>query len=213
MTQESKAALSRPSDYEVAFWMAIDADPDDDTIRLIFADWLEERGDPRADAIRNRCEQIRRIKDKFSRLESADQGLSYGHAHSHRYQLLPPLPAATLRALEGRYGVRFPDDYFDFVVRFAEAGAGPSLGIQSVRQVCYDLATPFPFDGTADPDSVYDLPGGGAGRRVHPPGAPERVWMGHLPGCFRQRSREGLGVLGGRRLRVASDGPGFPCVV
>ncbi len=159
MTQKSHPTQNRPAAEEVAFWKAIDADPDDDTVRLIFADWLEERGDLRADAIRRRCEQIRRIKEKFPLLRSADTRFSYWAAHSHRYQLLPPLPAATLRALEAQYGVRFPDDYFDFVVRIAEAGAGPSYGIKSVRKVCHEgMATPFPFDGPADPDSAYDLP-------------------------------------------------------
>jgi uncharacterized protein (TIGR02996 family) len=37
---------------EAAFLQAILADPDDDTPRLIFADWLEERGDSRGEFIR-----------------------------------------------------------------------------------------------------------------------------------------------------------------
>jgi uncharacterized protein (TIGR02996 family) len=160
MTHPSQTDLSGPSACEVAFSRAIDAGPDDDTIRLIFADWLDERGDPRADAIRKRCEQIKRIKEKFPLLKSADVRFSYRGARSHRYELQPPLPAATLRALESQYGVRFPDDYFDFVVRFAEAGAGPSYLIQPVRKVCYDgMAKPFPFAGTADPNEVYEFPG------------------------------------------------------
>ena len=32
-------------------------DPDDDTARLILADWLEERGDPRGEFIRLQCRQ------------------------------------------------------------------------------------------------------------------------------------------------------------
>jgi len=164
MTQKSQSVLSCPSTEETAFWATIDADPDNDAIRLIFADWLEERGDPRAAGVRNRCEQIRRIKEKFPRLKNADGHFSYWGAHRHRYQLQPPLPAATLRALEAHYGVRLPDDYFDFVVRIGEAGAGPSYGIESVRKVCYDgMAKPFPFDGTAGPDAAYDLQEDAAG--------------------------------------------------
>ncbi len=33
---------------ESAFWHAIAESPDDESVRLIFADWLEDRGDPRA---------------------------------------------------------------------------------------------------------------------------------------------------------------------
>jgi uncharacterized protein (TIGR02996 family) len=41
---------------EEPFLEAIRAEPDDDTARLIFADWLEERSDPRAEFIRVQCE-------------------------------------------------------------------------------------------------------------------------------------------------------------
>src|SRR4051794_37513477 len=39
-------------DEEGAFLSAIAADPADDTNRLVYADWLEERGDVRAEYIR-----------------------------------------------------------------------------------------------------------------------------------------------------------------
>ena len=38
-----------------AFLQAILAEPDDDAPRLIYADWLEERGDPRGAFIRLQC--------------------------------------------------------------------------------------------------------------------------------------------------------------
>ena len=41
----------------VAFVEAIAADPDDDAPRLVYADWLEERGDPHAELIRVQCER------------------------------------------------------------------------------------------------------------------------------------------------------------
>jgi uncharacterized protein (TIGR02996 family) len=37
---------------EEAFQAALDADPNDRTTRLVFADWLEERGDRRAEGYR-----------------------------------------------------------------------------------------------------------------------------------------------------------------
>jgi uncharacterized protein (TIGR02996 family) len=44
--------MSREED----FLQAILENPDDDVPRLIFADWLEEQGDPRGEFIRLQCE-------------------------------------------------------------------------------------------------------------------------------------------------------------
>src|SRR5579884_4103642 len=41
---------------ENAFLQAILENPADDTARLVYADWLEERGDPRGEFIRVQCE-------------------------------------------------------------------------------------------------------------------------------------------------------------
>jgi uncharacterized protein (TIGR02996 family) len=51
---------------EDAFLMAIRADPADDAVRLVYADWLDERGDPRGD---------------FLRLHLALKSLSPDHLH------------------------------------------------------------------------------------------------------------------------------------
>jgi uncharacterized protein (TIGR02996 family) len=40
---------------ESTFLAAIQAKPDDDTVRLAYADWLEERGDPKGEFIRRQC--------------------------------------------------------------------------------------------------------------------------------------------------------------
>src|SRR4051794_30266932 len=39
-----------------AFLQAIQEEPDSDEPRLVFADWLEEHGDPRSEFIRVQCE-------------------------------------------------------------------------------------------------------------------------------------------------------------
>jgi uncharacterized protein (TIGR02996 family) len=44
-----------PMREDEAFLRAVIDAPDDDTPRLIYADWLEERGDPRAEFIRIQC--------------------------------------------------------------------------------------------------------------------------------------------------------------
>src|SRR5206468_7966092 len=52
-TRHGRPEESMPT--EEAFIQAIIADPDDDAPRLIYADWLDERGDPRGEFIRVQC--------------------------------------------------------------------------------------------------------------------------------------------------------------
>jgi len=57
-----------PPGYE-PFLRAICTDPEDDTVRLVFADWLDENGDPeRAEFIRL---QVRRAQLKASGVEAS----------------------------------------------------------------------------------------------------------------------------------------------
>jgi uncharacterized protein (TIGR02996 family) len=51
----ARKPASRTRDEENAFLAAIAASPDDDAIRLIYSDWLEEHNDPRGDFIRVQC--------------------------------------------------------------------------------------------------------------------------------------------------------------
>jgi uncharacterized protein (TIGR02996 family) len=46
------AKKKKPSSDETPFLTAIDAEPAGRTARLIYADWLEERGDSRGELIR-----------------------------------------------------------------------------------------------------------------------------------------------------------------
>src|SRR4051812_32213296 len=50
---------------EEAFHQAILEDPDDDTVRLVYADWLAERGDARGEFIR--------VQVELARLPEGDQ--------------------------------------------------------------------------------------------------------------------------------------------
>src|SRR5262245_27846051 len=52
---------------EAAFLAAIRAAPDDVTLRLVYADWLDERGDPRAAWVRREV----RWRAELERLDSA----------------------------------------------------------------------------------------------------------------------------------------------
>src|SRR4051794_586533 len=54
-----------PTDEQSALWAAIRANPDDDTPRLVYADWLQEHGDEdRAELIRVQCELARLPGDR-----------------------------------------------------------------------------------------------------------------------------------------------------
>jgi carbon storage regulator len=54
------------SPEENAFLQGIQEKPEDEGLRLIFADWLEERGDPLAELIRTQC--------RLAKLPPGDQG-------------------------------------------------------------------------------------------------------------------------------------------
>src|ERR687888_336268 len=57
--------------YEDAFLEAIIRDPDDDGLRLIYADWLDEHDDPRGEFIRVQCALARLPDDDPRRHELA----------------------------------------------------------------------------------------------------------------------------------------------
>src|SRR5437764_14875679 len=52
-------ARRRPMPDDDAFLRAILAHPDDDLPRLIYADYLDERGDPRGEFVRLQCDEAR----------------------------------------------------------------------------------------------------------------------------------------------------------
>jgi uncharacterized protein (TIGR02996 family) len=57
-----------PTDEQRALWHAIRANPDDDTPRLVYADWLDEHNEPaRAEFIRVQCEIERLRPDQRAR--------------------------------------------------------------------------------------------------------------------------------------------------
>jgi uncharacterized protein (TIGR02996 family) len=77
-----------------AFLQAILEDPDDDAPRLIYADWLEERGDPRGEFIRLQCDLARMGQGdpRCPALQYQEQQL----LGAHRAEWLGPLPQGTI---------------------------------------------------------------------------------------------------------------------
>src|SRR5438477_7893874 len=70
-----------PSAEELAFLSRIREQPEDNGPRLIFADWLDERGDPRGEFIRVQCALARLPADDPRRadLEQREQTLLAAH--------------------------------------------------------------------------------------------------------------------------------------
>src|SRR5579864_2131639 len=64
-----------------AFLHTICAHPDDDAPRLVYADWLDERGDPRGEFIRVQCELagLREDDPKWTALKEREQTLLSQH--------------------------------------------------------------------------------------------------------------------------------------
>jgi len=71
------------------------ANPDDDEPRLLYADWLEERGDPRAQFIRVQCEQHNTSPTAARWFELEGRQLRLLQQHGHKWRrALPKLPGA-----------------------------------------------------------------------------------------------------------------------
>ncbi len=73
--------LPSRSQEEEGFLQAILESPDDEGIRLIFADWLEEHGDPRGEFIRIQCQRAALPPGdrRRSRLEQRERALLQSH--------------------------------------------------------------------------------------------------------------------------------------
>jgi uncharacterized protein (TIGR02996 family) len=73
------------------FIAAILAAPEDNTLRLVYADWLDERGDPRGEFIRVQCALSRDVEDEDHRKALHKWQRELLHLHGHAW--LDPLLA------------------------------------------------------------------------------------------------------------------------
>jgi uncharacterized protein (TIGR02996 family) len=78
---------------EEAFLRAISAAPDDSTVRLVYADWLEDRGDPRAEFVRLqvRLREVAAEDPSRPRLRAREQELRAGCPAYWLAKLDPPV--------------------------------------------------------------------------------------------------------------------------
>lgn len=83
-------SFEQPTDEERPFVEAILDDLDDDTPRLVYADWLQDQGDPRGEFIRVQCELDSRPRDdpEYDALEARERAL----LKKHRAKWIKPLP-------------------------------------------------------------------------------------------------------------------------
>jgi uncharacterized protein (TIGR02996 family) len=127
-----------PTDEQRALWAAIRAQPDDDTPRLVYADWLQENGDEaRAEFIRLQC-QIERLPDD----------------HKSRRKVLPGLKHRE-RVLETANRLRWSETLSRALTRQGPTVAQPWGGFSFRRGFVYGLR--LDLDGihrvmTAGPD-------------------------------------------------------------
>src|SRR5262249_27280351 len=68
-----------PMHEEFQFLRSIYNQPDDDALRLIYADWLEERGDPRAEFLRLEVQLHRLPKGAMGRKATLEKHLKKLH--------------------------------------------------------------------------------------------------------------------------------------
>ncbi len=84
--------MSDPTPTEAGFLEAIRAAPVDDGPRLVYADWLEECGDPaRAEFIRIQCEGMRRREEGWTPAMDALNHREHELLYAHRERWLAPL--------------------------------------------------------------------------------------------------------------------------
>jgi uncharacterized protein (TIGR02996 family) len=82
MTEDGARAMNLVQD-DSGFLEAIRAAPTDHTVRLVYADWLEERGDERAEYLRIQAELLQTARERKSTIE-ARQTLGEGKLHIWR---------------------------------------------------------------------------------------------------------------------------------
>jgi uncharacterized protein (TIGR02996 family) len=75
------ATIRHDEEFHRPFLDAIRAEPESDALRLTYADWLAERGDPWAEVIRIQC----RYPDRYMPWETADWLEELLDAHKHRW--------------------------------------------------------------------------------------------------------------------------------
>jgi uncharacterized protein (TIGR02996 family) len=118
------------------FLQAIFDNPDDDAPRLIYADWLEERGDPRGEFIHVSCalEKLEATDPLRSELEVQREALLVQHEEEWFGRLKRLISAGTPPGGYVRYQRGFPDQIFVSAKTFL-SHAGEVFRLAPVRHL------------------------------------------------------------------------------
>jgi uncharacterized protein (TIGR02996 family) len=164
---------------DAGFLQAILAAPDDHDLRLVYADWLEERGDPRGEYLRCECARaaLRPAEPKHIALLQREAELRRQHpdiilpwqrrltlgqiqhllrrtGRDHCYTPRPRLTEKELAAWEAAYGVTLPEEYRLFLREVGNGGMQPGsycdFVIEPLAQVRGEQSAATPFPVTAD---------------------------------------------------------------
>src|SRR5262245_11949759 len=140
-------------DDDAGFLQAVLAAPEDEALRLVYADWLEERGDPRGEYLRCQCARaaLRPADPKHTALLRREEELRQQYPAvilpwqrrltlgrilnllgrtgrdegSSPYTPNPRLAERELRAWETEYGVTLPEEYRLFLREVGDGGMMP----------------------------------------------------------------------------------------
>ena len=70
-----------------------------------------------------------RVREKLARLAREDREFRVPCSPSHEYRMKPVATEGEVAFIEKRHGIRLPDDYREYVLTFANGGAGPYHGV------------------------------------------------------------------------------------
>lgn len=70
----------------------------------------------------------------LERAHCADKKCELFGASKHQYRLNPPINESVVHAVEEKYNFQFPEDYFHFITKVANGGAGPDYGIMTFEE-------------------------------------------------------------------------------
>src|SRR5262245_51645294 len=93
--------MTATRDQQAALLAAIRAEPEEDMLRLVFADWLEEQGDPRAEFIRLQCSLASMAQDdpRWQELERREEELLRQHGETWKGNPPQKVEVSFLRGL------------------------------------------------------------------------------------------------------------------
>ena len=83
-----------------------------------------------------------KIMGVLARARQMDPECQMFGASKHQYRLNLPIEASFVRSVEAEYGFSLPEDYFRFITKIGDGGAGPDYGICPLRTFVESARSP-----------------------------------------------------------------------